>query len=56
MKQLLSDVRLAVRQWSNRLVWIGVILLTLATVAFSADGTKPSKDSGHGSIANKRWS
>jgi len=31
MKELLSDVRLAVRQWSNRPVWIGVILLTLAT-------------------------
>src|SRR5690349_12317285 len=31
MKELLSDVRLAVRQWSNRPVWIAVILLTLAT-------------------------
>lgn len=31
MKEVLSDVRLAVRQWSNRPAWIAVILLTLAT-------------------------
>jgi hypothetical protein len=37
MKELLSDVRLAVRQWSNRPVWIGVILRIFETLGASPE-------------------